>query len=61
MINVTQMDDHRPHVVVPGLNGDFHIIPHRMLEDIADGTLKIADCDGVDSWPPTIIKEWLDG
>lgn len=55
---IEYLDEHRPHVTVPGIKS-IHVIPTAMFHKMASGDLKAKDVDGIDDFLPTIISEWL--
>lgn len=57
---ISQIDNHRPHVVVQGLKS-VHVIPVACLDKMAAGELKVVDVEDIDDFLPTIIGEWLVG
>lgn len=59
MTKVAQMDDHRPHVGIPTPDGNAHVLPVSLLEDIAAGRRSIDDLDDRDQIVRAIIGDWL--
>lgn len=56
---VSQMDDHREHVVV-NCEDRVHVLPKALLEDVADGELSITAIDDYEEIVRVIVAEWLE-
>jgi len=56
---IIRIDDHKPHLVVPGIRA-VHVIPVEMIQNIISGKLPLADCEDLDDYMQTILKEWLE-
>ena len=55
------IDDHRPHVLLPTLDGKAHVLPASVIESLISGDLAL---DEVDDWREitrAIISEWWAG
>lgn len=57
--NIHDINENQPHYTVPGLK-NVHVLPEAVFTQLANGSLRISDCDDVDDWLPTIIREWRD-
>ncbi len=56
---IKQVDDYRPHLVIPRLDGVVSVIPRSVIEDIVIGRLKPKSVDNWDAIIKTILWEWL--
>lgn len=56
---IKNLDDYRPHMVIPRLDGVVSVMPRSVIEDIVNGKLKITDVDDWDIITRTIFQEWL--
>lgn len=59
MGNVIDMADHKPHVGIFTPDGNTHVMPVSMLQNIAEGTMSIDDVADGDQIIRAIIAEWL--
>lgn len=60
-MSVTSIDAHRPHIALVTPDGNAHVCPVRMFEDIAAGKLSIDDIDDRDQIIRAVIADWLGG
>ena len=56
---VIDLDERRPHVVLPGLSA-VHVVPLSLLRRMATGEIKVSEVDDFDDFIPLIIREWLE-
>jgi hypothetical protein len=59
MGDVTDIADHRPHAAIFTPDGNAHVIPLSLLQNIADGKASIDDVADRDQVIRTIVAEWL--
>lgn len=59
MGNVIDMADHKPHVGIYTPDGNVHVVPVTMLQNIADGKMSIDEVADRDQIMRAIIAEWL--
>jgi len=59
MNNITNISDHKPHLMIPDISGDAHIIPVSLIEDVISGKKCITQIEEWQYILPTILKEWL--
>lgn len=55
---VTDLEDHRPHLSIPTLDGNVHVLPCLLIENIISGKTKISACENFETVVRTIIREW---
>ncbi len=60
MGTVTELDAHRPHICLPTLDGNAHVLPAALLEDIIVGRTPIDALDDRDIIIRTIMANWLE-
>lgn len=60
-MSVTNMGDYRPHISIVTPDGNAHVCPVAMFEDIAAGNLSIDDIDDRDQIIRAVIADWLGG
>jgi len=58
MNNVSDIDDQRPHLMIPGKQ-KAHVIPKSLIQDVIDGDKDITEIEEYYDFLPTILKEWL--
>ena len=61
--NITDIDEHRPHFVLPSLDTRrprIHVFPVEMARRIASGSLASSEVEDGDDIVRTIISEWLE-
>lgn len=56
--NVVQLDEHRPHVVIEG-NGRAEVLPHALLEDLADGRRRFSELEAGEELAQSLAHELL--
>jgi len=56
---VINLDEKRPHVVLPGLSA-VHVVPLQLLQRMATWGIKVSEVDDFDDFIPLIIREWLE-
>lgn len=56
---IKNLDDYRPHLVIPRLDGVVSVMPRSVIEDVVSGKLKPESVDDWDSIMKTILWEWL--
>lgn len=59
MTDVIHMDDYRPHVIIPDIDGNAHVFPVSLIEDIIQGRRSTSDIEFWDKILPVILSEWL--
>lgn len=59
MNNVINIADHKPHVRLMTPDGNVHVMPVVLLQNIADGKMSIDDVADRDQIVRAIIAEWL--
>jgi len=59
MPDVTNILGHRPHIKLE-VDGEIHIIPVLMIEDVISGKLKISDIDDWEIIMRAIVEEWFE-
>lgn len=59
--NVVELDDHRPHLVLPTLDGNVHCMPVSLIEDWIAGRQRIVDADDWEIVMRSVLAEWLRG
>ncbi len=59
-MSVEDLDDHRPHIMIPGKK-NAHVIPRSCIEDVISGKKDITDIEEFEDFLPMILQEWLDG
>lgn len=59
MDNVIDIEDHKPHVGIFTPDGNAHVMPVSMLQNIADGKMSIDDVSDRDQIVRAIVAEWL--
>ena len=59
-MTVVSLDDHRPHFTLQTLDGNVHVFPRAMIEDVISGKLRIVDIDDYEIILRTILKDWLE-
>jgi hypothetical protein len=55
---VINIDDHRPHITIPTLDGNAHILPETLVMDWIHGDQKIVESDDWEIIIRTILNEW---
>jgi len=58
-MEVTSLDDHRPHVTIQVSNGDCHVIPVSVFQDVVRGRLRVSEIDCYEVIVQAIIRDWL--
>jgi len=58
MSNVTDINDQKPHLMIPG-SVNVHVMPKSLIEDVINGKKDITDIEEYEDFLPTILKEWL--
>jgi len=53
------MSDNNPHLCVPTLDGDVHVIPTEVFDKIIFGEMNITDMDDWEVIARTVFSEWL--
>lgn len=54
-------EDNKPHLCVPTLDGNAHVIPTEVFDKIISGEMKITDMDDWEIITRTAFSEWLRG
>lgn len=54
-------EDNKPHLCVPTLDGNAHVIPTEVFDKIISGEMKITDMDDWEIITRTVFSEWLRG
>lgn len=54
-------ENNKPHLCVPTLDGNAHVIPVELFELIISGEMKITDMDDWEIITRTVFAEWLRG
>ncbi len=52
-------DENSPHLVVKTHEGNAHVLPVALIEDLIEGSRKIADVDDGDAIMRAIFDEWM--
>ena len=58
MSNITQFEEHLPHLRISTDDGNEHVIPISVFEKIADGRMSLLE---LDDWPKimrVVVREW---
>ena len=55
------IEDNKPHLCVPTLDGNAHVIPVEVFDKIISGEMKITDMDDWEIITRTAFSEWLRG
>lgn len=58
--NLIRLDEHRPHYSVHTEDGDIHVIPRRMFEEVVVGRIPWSIVSDGNEIIRTIIKEWME-
>ena len=59
MNNITNISDQKPHLMIPDIKGNAHVIPISLIEDVISGNICITELEDYQIIIPTILKEWL--
>lgn len=59
-MSVTRLDDHRPHLCIPTPDGNAHVLPVSLIDDIIAGRRSIDDIADRDQVMRAILSSWLD-
>lgn len=59
MSNVTDINDQKPHLVIPGVQ-NVHVLPRSLIEDVINGDKDITEIEEYYDFLPTILKEWIE-
>jgi hypothetical protein len=59
MGNVTNLSDHKPHIMIMDIKGNSHVMPISLIEDIISGKRCITDLEDYQYIIPTVLKEWF--
>lgn len=54
-------EDNKPHLCVPTLDGNVHVIPTEVFDKIISGEMKITDMEDWEIITRTAFSEWLRG
>ena len=54
-------EDNKPHLCVPTLDGNVHVIPEEVFDKIISGEMKITDMEDWEIIVRTAFSEWLRG
>ena len=54
-------EDNKPHLCVPTLDGNAHVIPAEVFDKIISGEMKITDMEDWEIITRTAFSEWLRG
>lgn len=54
-------EDNKPHLCVPTLDGNAHVIPTEVFDKIISGEMKITDMEDWEIITRTAFSEWLRG
>ena len=54
-------EDNKPHLCVPTLDGNAHVIPAEVFDKIVSGEMKITDMEDWEIITRTAFSEWLRG
>jgi hypothetical protein len=54
-------EDNNPHLCVPTLDGNAHVIPTEVFDKIISGEMKITDMEDWEIITRTVFSEWLRG
>jgi len=52
-------EDNKPHLCMPTLDGNAHVIPTEVFEKIVSGEMKITDMEDWEIITRTAFLEWL--
>ena len=52
-------DENSPHILLTTHEGNQHVFPLAMVEDLIEGRLKLSDVDDGDAIMRAILDEWL--
>ena len=55
------IEDNKPHLCVPTLDGNAHVIPAEVFDKIVSGEMKITDMEDWEIITRTAFSEWLRG
>ena len=55
------IENKKPHLCVPTLDGNAHVIPAEVFDKIISGEMKITDMDDWEIITRTAFSEWLRG
>jgi len=55
------IENNKPHLCVPTLDGNVHVIPAEVFDKIVSGEMKITDMDDWEIITRTAFSEWLRG
>ncbi len=59
MINVTDIDEAKPHLTICGLE-KVHVVPLSLINDMAAGRIKITDVEEVNDFLPAILLDMIE-
>jgi len=54
-------EDNKPHLCVPTLDGNAHVIPAEVFDKIVTGEMKITDMEDWEIITRTAFSEWMRG
>lgn len=55
------IENNKPHLCVPTVDGNVHIIPEEVFDKIVSGEMKITDIDDWEIIVRTVFSQWLQG
>jgi len=55
------IENNKPHLCVPTLDGNAHVIPAEVFDKIVSGEMKITDMEDWEIITRTAFSEWLRG
>lgn len=59
MADVTSLDDWRPHITVPTLDGNVHVLPLSLLYRYVNGEIPLTDIDQGDEIVRAMLSHYL--
>ena len=59
MGEIIDIEEFRSHLVVPTPDGNAHVLPKSLMEDLIEGRREIEDVDDWKMIIRTVIGEWL--
>lgn len=59
MVKVVNLDDYKPHIAIQVKNGNVHVIPRELFQNIIIGKTKISEVEKYEDIFVQILDEWM--
>jgi len=59
MDKITEISDKMPHIAIPDLEGNMHVVPESLFRDIVNGSQEIERLDDWRQIIRAIVRDWL--